>query len=116
MTRLLKVAAGSGIPRIKILLVVHHGVISTKEWIVKFFATLLTLSSGVPMGHEAPTIFIAGGVGSSLGRAFGFEERKLKDLITPIAAVVFVLEEIIGSMSTKAMGPILISALVDSLL
>lgn len=126
-TRYMKILAGSGIPRLKILLAVHHGYISTKEWVLKIFTTVLTLGSGVPMGHEAPTIFIAGGVGSSLGRKFNFKEKRLKDLIyvgsaagiaaafnTPIAAVVFVLEEIIGSMSTKAMGPILISALVAS--
>lgn len=127
-TRYMKVLAGSGIPRIKILLAVHHGFISTKEWILKIVATILTLGSAVPMGHEAPTIFIAGGIGSSLARKFNFRDKKLKDLIyvgsaagiaaafnTPIAAVVFVLEEIIGSMSTKAMGPILISALVASI-
>lgn len=126
-TRLMKVCAGSGIPRIKILLAVQHGVIHTREWIIKFFATLFTLGSGVPMGTEAPTIFIAGGVGSSLARRFGMKERKVKELIyvgcsagiaaafnTPIAAVVFTMEEIIGSMSTKAMGPILISSLVAS--
>lgn len=126
-TRYMKLLAGSGIPRLKILLAVHHGYISTKEWVLKIITTVLTLGSGVPMGHEAPTIFIAGGVGSSLGRKFNFKEKRLKDLIyvgsaagiaaafnTPIAAVVFVLEEIIGSMSTKAMGPILISALVAS--
>lgn len=126
-TRFMKVCSGSGIPRIKILLTVQHGLIHTKEWIVKFFATLATLGSGVPMGTEAPTIFIAGGVGSSLARKFGMKEKRVKDLIyvgcsagiaaafnTPIAAVVFTMEEIIGSMSTKAMGPILISSLVAS--
>jgi CIC family chloride channel protein len=121
------VCAGSGIPRIKILITVHHGIIRTREWMIKFVATFLTLSSGVPLGHEAPTIFIAGGVGSSLARHFNLKEKKVKDLIyvgcsagiaaafnTPIAAVIFTLEEIIGTMSTRSMGPILISSLIAS--
>lgn len=127
-TRFMPTTGGSGVPRIKILLAVHHGYIATKEWITKFFTTLLTLSSGAPLGYEAPIIFIAGGVGSSLGRKWGFTERKLKDLVyvgcsagiaaafnTPIAAVIFVFEEITGTMSTKSMGPILISSLVASI-
>ncbi len=119
---------GSGVPRIKILLAVHHGIIHAREWITKFFTTLLTLSSGAPLGYEAPIIFITGGVGSTLARYWGFSEKKLKDLVyvgcaagiaaafnTPIAAVIFVFEEITGTMSTKSMGPILISSLIASI-
>lgn len=126
-SKFMPVCSGSGIPRTKIIIAVHHGVIRSKEWIVKLFTTILSLSSGVPLGYEGPTIAITAGVGSSLARKFSFKERKVKELMyvgsaagiaaafgTPIAAVLFVLEEMIGNMKTKSMGPILISSLIAS--
>lgn len=126
-SKLMPVCSGSGIPRTKIIIAVHHGVIRSKEWLVKLGATILSLSSGVPLGYEGPTIAITAGVGSSLARKSGFKERRIKELMyvgsaagiaaafgTPIAAVLFVLEEMIGSMKTKSMGPILISSLIAS--
>jgi chloride channel protein, CIC family len=126
-TRLMPVTSGSGIPRTKILLSVHHGIIHTREWLTKIVTTVLSLSSGVPLGSEGPTIAIAAGIGSSLGRKFQLAEKQVKSLVyagcaagiaaafnTPIAAVIFTMEEVIGSTSTKALGPILISSLVAS--
>lgn len=128
IVKLVPACAGSGIPRTKVLLAVHHGIISTKEWTTKIVATILSLASGVPLGSEGPTIAIAAGVGSSLGRNFQMPERKVKSLVyagasagiaaafnTPIAAVIFTMEEIIGNSTVKSMGPILISSLVASI-
>jgi CIC family chloride channel protein len=126
-TKVMPTTSGSGIPRTKILLSVHHGIIRTKEWIAKIITTIFSLASGVPLGSEGPTIAIAAGVGSTLGRRFHLSERKVKSLVyagcsagiaaafnTPIAAVIFTMEEIIGNSSAKSMGPILISSLVAS--
>ncbi|HLT22751.1 MAG TPA: chloride channel protein [Bacteriovoracaceae bacterium] len=128
VTKVMPACAGSGIPRTKVLLAVHHGVISTKEWGTKIITTIFSLSSGVPLGSEGPTIAVAAGVGSTLGRKFRLPERKVKSLVyagasagiaaafnTPIAAVIFTMEEIIGNSSVKSMGPILISSLVASI-
>jgi chloride channel protein, CIC family len=126
-TRIVPECSGAGIARTKILLAVHHSVIRTREWLIKIGVTILSLASGVPLGSEAPTIAISAGIGSSLGRKFKFKERNLKSLVyagcsagiaaafnTPIAAVIFTTEEIIGNSNTKSMGPILISSLVAS--
>lgn len=126
-TKIMPTCSGSGIPRTKILLSVHHGIIRTKEWLTKIVTSIFSLASGVPLGSEGPTIAIAAGVGSSLGRYFQLSERKVKSLVyagcsagiaaafnTPIAAVIFTMEEIIGNSSAKSMGPILISSLVAS--
>jgi CIC family chloride channel protein len=93
----------------------------------KFVATVLTLGSGVPLGLEAPTISISAGVGSFLGQKLFHNPRRLKDLVhiacaagisaafkTPIAAVIFTLEEMIGNLNARAFGPILIGSLVAS--
>lgn len=126
-TKIMPVCAGSGIPRTKVLIAVHHGIIHTKEWVAKIFITIFSLASGVPLGSEGPTIAIAAGVGSSLGRKFKLPERKVKSLVyagasagiaaafnTPIAAVIFTMEDMIGNSSAKSMGPVLISSLVAS--
>ncbi len=118
---------GSGIPRTKMLLAVHHGVISFKEALGKFVVTILTLASGVPLGLEAPTISISAGVGSILGQKIFHNPKRLKDLVhiacsagiaaafnTPIAAVIFTLEEMIGNFNARSLGPVLIGSLVAS--
>lgn len=118
---------GSGIPRTKMLLAVHHGIISFKEALGKFVVTILTLASGVPLGLEAPTISISAGVGSLLGQKIFHNPKRLKDLVhiacsagiaaafnTPIAAVIFTLEEMIGNLNARALGPVLIGSLVAS--
>lgn len=118
---------GSGIPRTKLLLAMHHGVITAKEWVTKFFSTVFTLGAGIPLGLEAPTIAISAGISSSIGQKFFNQKRKLRDLVhigcsagiaaafnAPIAAVIFTLEEMIGNMNARALGPILIGSLVAS--
>lgn len=119
--------AGSGIPRTRLQIAMSHGMITAKEWILKFFTTLFALASGVPLGIEAPTIAISAGVGSTLARRFFSNPKQVRELVyigcsagiaaafnTPIAAVIFTMEEIIGNMSARSMAPILIASLVAS--
>jgi CIC family chloride channel protein len=128
MAKYMPACFGSGVPRTKILLAVNHGVIHIKEWVTKIFTTVFTLAAGVPLGSEGPTIFISSGVGSSLGRWFKLPEKMVKSLVyagcsagiaaafnTPIAAVIFTMEEVIGTSNSKAFGPILISSLIASI-
>jgi CIC family chloride channel protein len=122
-TRVVHWTSGSGIPQTKISLVVHHGIISFKQWFSKLITTILSLSSGLPLGIEGPTISITAGLGSNIGTFFGLSKIKIKSLLavgaaggiaaafnTPIAAVTFVLEEVVGNFNTKALGPIIISS------
>lgn len=119
--------AGSGIPRTRIQIAMSHGVITVKEWVLKFITTVFALASGVPLGVEAPTIAITAGVGSSLAQRFFKNPRHVRELVyigcsagiaaafnTPIAAVIFTFEEIVGNMSARSMAPILIASLVAS--
>ena len=122
-TRWVSWSSGSGIPQTKISLVVHHGLITFKQWFSKLITSILSLSSGIPLGIEGPTVSITAGLGSSMGRLMGLGKSKIKSLLavgaaggiaaafnTPIAAVTFVLEEIVGNFNSKSLGPIIISA------
>lgn len=120
--------SGSGVPNVKVALAVHHGRISWKDWTAKIYTSILTLGSGLSMGREGPTVAIAGGMGSSLARYFNLPKRKIKGMVavgcaggiaaafnTPIAAVVFTLEEIVGDLNaSKMLGPVVISSVVAS--
>lgn len=122
-TRVSPESAGSGIPQTKIALVAHHGTIRFRDWILKLVASILSLSSGVTLGREGPTVAVTSGLGSSIGRLFGLNKTLVKSLVavgsaggiaaafnTPIAAVTFTLEEIVGNLNAKALGPIVISS------
>jgi CIC family chloride channel protein len=126
--KLFPFTSGSGIPSVRVALAVSHGRISWRDWSAKFFASLFSLSSGLSMGREGPTVTICSGIGSSLGRLFSLPKEKVKTLCavgssagiaaafnTPIAAVIFTLEEILGDLNTrKKLGPIVISSVIAS--
>ncbi|MFT6069422.1 MAG: CIC family chloride channel protein [Bacteriovoracaceae bacterium] len=126
-TRKFPSTAGSGIPGVRVALAVYHGKISIGSTIAKFFTTILSLSSGFSLGREGPTVAIASGFGSALGNYFHLSKNKVKALVavgasggiaaafnTPISAVVFTLEEILGDLNAKMLGSIIISSVVAS--
>lgn len=119
--------SGSGIPGVRVGLAVYHGRITIGQTIMKFLTSLLALSSGFSLGREGPTAAISAGVGSYFGQIFHLSKRKVKALVaigaaggiaaafnTPIAAVVFTLEEIVGDLNAKMLGNIVISSVVAS--
>lgn len=124
-TRKLPWTAGSGVPNVRIALSVFHGKISLKDSFGKMMTTLLSLGSGVSLGLEGPTVTIASGVGSFLGTYFSLSKKRVQALVavgsasgiaaafhTPISAVVFTLEEIVGDLNAKILGSIIISSVI----
>lgn len=122
-TKLSPESSGSGIPQTKIAIVANHGSIKMKDWGLKLIASILSLSSGVTLGREGPTVAVTSGFGSTIGRLFSLNKQRVKSLVavgsagglaaafnTPIAAVTFTLEEVVGNLNAKALGPIMISS------
>ena len=127
-TRLFPGTSGSGIPGVRVALAVYHGKITIGQTVMKFITSLLTLSSGFSLGREGPTAAISAGIGSYFGQIFHLSKKKVKALVaigaaggisaafnTPIAAVVFTLEEIVGDLNAKILGNIIISSVVASI-
>ncbi len=119
---------GSGIPGVRVALAVFHGKITILQTFMKIITSVLSLSSGFSMGREGPTAAIAAGIGSYFGQIFHLSKRKVKALVaigaaggisaafnTPIAAVVFTLEEIVGDLNAKVLGNIVISSVIASI-
>jgi CIC family chloride channel protein len=116
-------ARGSGVPQTKAALFARQGYISLRTVLGKFLCASTTLASGIALGREGPSVQIGGGLASVLGRAIGLPAEKVQMLVpvgaaaalaaafnTPIAAVLFALEEIMGNLHAPILGSIVISA------
>jgi CIC family chloride channel protein len=116
-------ARGSGVPQTKAALFARDGFISLRTVLGKFFCTATTLASGIPLGREGPSVQVGAGLGSVLGRWLGLRPEKVKALIpvgaaaaiaaafnTPMAAVLFSLEEVMGDMHAPILGSVVLAS------
>jgi CIC family chloride channel protein len=116
-------ARGSGVPQTKAALYARDGYISLRTVLGKFFCTSATLASGIPLGREGPSVQVGAGIGSVLGRFLGLRPEKVKALIpvgaaaaiaaafnTPLAAVLFALEEIVGDLHAPVIGSVVLAS------
>ena len=116
-------ARGSGIPQAKTALFIRDGFISLRTVIGKFSMCSVTLASGLALGREGPSVQVGAGIASVLGRRLGLSPASVKSLVpvgaaaalaaafnTPIAAVLFTLEEVMGDMHAPVLGSIVLSS------
>jgi chloride channel protein, CIC family len=116
-------ARGSGVPQTKAALFASEGRITLRTVFGKFFCTSATLASGIPLGREGPSVQVGAGIGSVLGRFLGLSTGQVKKLIpvgaaaaiaaafnTPLAAVLFSLEEITGDLYAPVMGAVVLAS------
>jgi CIC family chloride channel protein len=116
-------ARGSGVPQTKAALFARQGVITSSTVFGKFFCTAVTLASGIPLGREGPAVQVGGGIASVLGRRLGLPTEKVKTLLpagaaaaiaaafnTPLAAVLFALEEVLGDLHEPVLGPVVLAS------
>ncbi len=116
-------ARGSGVPQTKAALYAREGRITLGTVFGKFFCTSATLASGIPLGREGPAVQVGAGLASVLGRRLGLSQEKVKALIpvgasaaiaaafnTPMAAVLFSLEEVVGDLHAPVLGSVVLAS------
>src|SRR5574337_729964 len=116
-------ARGSGVPQTKAALYAREGRILLRTVLGKFFCTSATLASGIPLGREGPSVQVGAGIASVLGRHLGLRPEKVKALLpvgaaaaiaaafnTPLAAVLFALEEIVGDLHAPVLGSVVLAS------
>lgn len=116
-------ARGNGVTQTRVALYSPNARISLHAVIGKFLCTSTTLASGIPLGPEGPSIAVGAGIASVLGRRLGLSAEKVRSLIpvgaaaaiaaafnTPIAAVLFSLEEIVGDLHAPVLGSIVLAS------
>jgi chloride channel protein, CIC family len=116
-------ARGSGVPQTKAALFAREGRITLSTVLGKFFCTSATLACGIPLGREGPSVQVGAGIASVLGRFVGLRPEKVKALIpvgataaiaaafnTPMAAVLFSLEEVMGDLHAPVLGSVVLAS------
>src|SRR5277367_4986969 len=116
-------ARGSGVPQTKAALFAREGRITLRTVVGKFVCTSATLASGIPLGREGPSVQVGAGIASVLGRRLGLSNEQVKSLIpvgaaaaiaaafnTPLAAVLFALEEIMGDLNAPVIGAVVLAS------
>ena len=128
----LKPTRGSGIPQAIAALKVEdegfrNNLLSLRVAIGKMALTLAALLGGASVGREGPTVHVGAGLLYSLGRRFGFAEPAAVGRFilagsaaglaaafnTPLAGVVFAIEEMSGAFEHRISG-ILLTAVIIS--
>jgi CIC family chloride channel protein len=117
--------AGSGIPQTKAAYFNKGGNISARTGIWRFILGTLYVGLGNSLGREGPTVHVSAAVASKIGR-WGFRDPARKQAMVPvgvaggiaaafnapIAAIMFVFEELLDDFSTKALGGVAIAVVI----
>jgi CIC family chloride channel protein len=116
-------ARGSGIPQTKAAIFISDGRIMMRTVLGKFFCCSASLASGIALGREGPSVQVGAGLASVVARNIGLTPKQVKALVpagcaaalaaafnTPIAAVLFSLEEILGDLHATVLGSVVLSA------
>jgi CIC family chloride channel protein len=117
-------ARGSGVNQTKAALYVYDGYISFRTVIGKFITAALALGGGLSLGPEDPSLQIGAGVASIIARNLRLSRRRLRMFApigaaaglaaafnAPISAILFVVEEVIGSWSAAVLGSLVLAAI-----
>ena len=114
---------GSGVNQTKAAVYVLNGYIPFRTVIGKFLVCALAIGSGQSLGPEDPSLQMGAGIASAIGRALQLSQKKIRLIApvgaaaglaaafnAPISAVVFVVEEVIGTWSAGVLGAIVLAA------
>jgi CIC family chloride channel protein len=116
------VVRGSGVNQTKAAVYVYDGFIAFRTVIGKFVTSAIAIGSGQSLGPEDPSLQMGAGLASAIGRAAGLSRATLRSIApvgaaaglaaafnSPITAVLFVIEEVIGTWSAVALGAIVLA-------
>lgn len=126
LSRVFPDARGSGVPQTKAAYHLADGVIPARVPAGKFITGILTVAGGHSMGREGPSVQIGAGLASVIGRWLQLTPARVRDLVpvgaagalsaafnTPVAAVLFALEEIIGDLNAPLLGSAVIASVAS---
>lgn len=121
--RVFPAVRGSGVNQTKAAVYIYNGYISFRTVVGKFTTSALAIGSGQSLGPEDPSLQVGAGIASAIGRRAGLSRGTLRLIAplgaaaglaaafnSPITAVLFVIEEVIGTWSAVALGAIVLAA------
>ncbi len=120
-------AAGSGIPQVKLAYWKEFGFAPRRIAWIKFVAGVVAIGGGQSLGREGPTVQIGSNLASTLAGWLGVSKQNRRGASaagaaaglaaafnSPLAAVAFVLEEIIGDLNSRALGSVLLASVIGA--
>lgn len=115
---------GSGIPYVKLTLARVGKKTRLRGILVKFFGGLAGIGSGLSLGREGPSVQLGAGAGAIVSKIFKVSGTRQNKLIAagagaaiaatfnaPIAAAIFVLEELLHIFTSEILFPVLIATI-----
>ncbi|MEO8777400.1 MAG: chloride channel protein [Rhodanobacter sp.] len=130
----LRATRGSGIPQVIASMHIEdegfrQRMLALPIAVGKMVLTLIALAVGASIGREGPTVHVGAGLFYSLGRRFGFTDPKAASRFilaggacgiaaafnTPLAGVVFAIEELAGTFEHRFSGLLLTAVIVGGI-
>lgn len=118
---------GSGIPFVKMVMARMGNITRVRTIVVKFFAGVAGIGTGLSLGREGPSVQLGAGAGALVSKIFkmkGTDQGKLiaagagsaigATFNAPIAGTIFVLEELVNKFSASLLFPVLVATVTAS--
>jgi len=119
---------GSGIPQTETAYHLHGGRMRPAAPFGKFLTGVLCIGSGHSMGREGPSVQIGAGIASVVAQWLRLPPQRIRELLpigaagalaaafnTPVSAVLFALEEIVGDMNAPLIGSAVVASVASVL-
>lgn len=119
--------SGSGIPQVKAVLARVPMALDLRVALVKLIGGILALGSGLALGREGPTVQVGAALAAQLSRWFPTSPDHRRQLIaagagaglaaafnTPIAGVLFVVEELLQDFSGITLGTAILASFIGA--
>lgn len=123
MQRLAPRAVGANLARVRMAYNEEPKLLGWRSILATFAATPVSLGAGAPLGPEGPIVVITSGISAAIGRVLRLPKKLVRGMIpvgvaagiaavfnTPIAGVVFALEEVFGAADRGLLGGVLVGA------
>src|SRR5580700_2066760 len=114
---------GSGVNQVKAAMYISNGYIPFNTVVGEFVTCAIAIGSGQSLGPEDPSLQMGAGIASLIGRRLRLSTEKVRLIApvgaaaglaaafnAPISAVLFVIEEVIGTWSAGVLGAIVLAA------
>ncbi len=120
-------AAGSGIPQVKHAYWQRRGMLPWRWAWVKLVCGVISIGGGSSLGREGPSVFASASAASTVAGKLGLPGVRRRGAVaagaaaglaaafnTPLAGITFVLEEIIGDLNSRSLGPAILAAVTGA--
>jgi len=122
-------ATGSGIPQIKGVLAQFPIALDLRVAIVKLVSSILSMSAGLTLGRQGPTVHIGAALAAQLTRWVPTSPEHRRQMIAagagaglaagfnaPLAGILFIIEELLRDVSNLTLGTAILASFIGAVI